>query len=380
MKHILFALLLPLAACGDNLDDDLTNPDPELPPVEPPVEPEPPAPGIRFFEFPIAIDVSPDGKIAVLEEVTLEAGAVAHFHDTITGDTLPMAEIGDPTRNVATGISNTRALSAMHGTPTQAGVWTEAADWTDLGSPHEVGCEFDVAGAFDISADGSVVVGLAWNGCTADAFRWTANTGFVPLQVLGTPFNESPPTNRASVISDDGRVSAGFAQNGSVDRSPAVWRADGTGFMLTPDNFDEPGEILSIDADGHTVAGQLGNDGFMWTAGTGVVRLARTPNALPFEPMFPNAMSADGSLIFGGVGSAFFSIPTAFVWSADAGTRALGDLAADVGIELPANLVLSNVSGVSADGTVILGNATDLDTGFAKTYVLRLPADAYAVR
>jgi probable HAF family extracellular repeat protein len=380
MKQLFLGIVVSslAAACGDNLDQGPLDPEPEPDAPIPPVEP--PAPGIRFFDFPIAIDITPDGTIAVLEEVTLEDGAVAHFHDTITGETVPMAEIGDPTRNVATGISNTRALSALRGTPTQAGVWTEATDWTDLGSPHATGCEFDIAGAFDISADGAVVVGLAWNGCSADAFRWTANTGIVSLQVLGTPSNENPPSNRATVISDDGRIAAGFAQNGAVDRSPAVWSADGTGFMLTPENFDEPGEVLAIDGDGHTLAGQLGNDGFVWTVGTGVVRLARTPNALPSEPMFPNAMTADGALVFGGVGSSFFGIPTAFVWSTDAGTRVLGEVAAAAGIAIPANIVLSNVSGVSADGTVLLGNATDLDTGFTKTYVLRLPANAYALR
>lgn len=203
---------------------------------------------------------------------------------------------------------------------------------------------------------------LRWSAAREDRSRW---------------FN--PPTNRATVVSDDGRISAGFAENGNVDRSPAVWKADGTGFLLDPTNVDEPGEVLAIDADGHTVAGQLGNDAFVWTAGTGIVRLARTPNALGGDPMFPNAMSGDGSLIFGGVGSAFFSIPEAFVWSFDLGTRALADVVAAAGIELPEGMVLNTVLGASADGTVLAGVAMDAE-GLTKTFVLRVPATAYAVR
>ncbi len=375
MKHLL-ALALVLTACGDNVD---TDPLPDPDPIPDPDPVPPPAPGIRFFDFPIAVDVSPDGKIAAFESITLADGAVVQFHDTITGETVPTAVVGDPTRNLATGISNTGAISAMHGEPVEAGLWTEATDWMDLGSPHAVGCgDAEVAGAFDISADGGVVVGMAWNGCSPDAFRWTEATGFVSLQVLGTGFGGNPPTNRATVVSDDGRIAAGFAEN-VVDRSPAVWKADGTGFLLDPTNVDEPGEVLSIDADGHTVAGQLGNDGFVWTAGTGIVRLARTPNALGGDPMFPNAMSADGSLVFGGVGSAFFAIPEAFVWSFDAGTRSLAEVVTAAGIELPEGMLLNTVLGASADGSVLIGIAMDIE-GFPKSFVLRLPATAYAVR
>jgi hypothetical protein len=117
----------------------------------------------------------------------------------------------------------------------------------------------------------------------------------------------------------------------------------------------------------------------VWTAGTGVVRLARTPNALGGDPMFPNAMSADGSLVFGGVGSAFFGIPEAFVWSFDAGTRSLAEVVIAAGVELPEGTLLNSVMGASADGTVLVGNAMDAD-GVGQTFVVRLPAGAYAVR
>jgi probable HAF family extracellular repeat protein len=364
-KLALFASLL--TACGDNAD----RPDPMDPTPDAPVEEQPPPLGITFFDdFHLAIDVSPDGKLAVFEELTQKA-ALVHFYDTITGETREAIDVGDPSRNIATGVANTGALSALHGEPVQAGLWTEATDWMDLGSPHAAGCGADeISGAFDISGDGSVVVGLAWNGCTPDAFRWSGGT-FTSLEVLGTGFEGGRPTNRATVVSDDGRIAAGFAQNGPIDRSPAVWRADGTGLMLDPANQETPGEVLSISADGVVVAGILGQDAFFWTVGTGIVRLPRLDIALPSDPMFPNAMTADGERIFGGLGDAFFGIPVAFTWTEAEGTRPLADVIVAAGITLPEGMILNSVLGASADGTVLVGTAMDAD--FApKTFVVRL--------
>ena len=115
------------------------------------------------------------------------------------------------------------------------------------------------------------------------------------------------PSNRATVVSDDGTVAAGFAENGPLDRTPAMWRADGTGELLDPTQTDTPGEVLSISADGRTLAGISGYDGFVWTRGTGLVRMVRFDLALPSDPVYPNAMTADGSIIYRAVGDAFFS-------------------------------------------------------------------------
>lgn len=363
------AILICLAACGDNrtLEPGVDGgpPDMEVTP--------PPPPGITFFDFAIAVDVSPDGKLAVFEAFE-GLTAVAMYHDTITGETTRATELGDPGRVLATGVSNTGALSALHGEPVEAGLWTAATDWQDLGSPHAAGCDQDISAGFDVSADGAVVVGLAWNNCVPDAFRWSAGT-FTTLQVLGTGF-ATAPTNRATVISDDGKVAAGFAQNGAIDRSPAVWNADGTGIMLVPDNHDAPGEVLSISADGHVVAGQLGGEGFVWSAGV-MTPIPRPEISLPSDFVFPNAMSGDGNVVLGGVGDAFFTIPVAFAWTPDAGTRTLADLVAAAGIAVPEGTLFNSVLGASADATVLAGTAMDRD-GKPLTFALRLPPGAFA--
>jgi len=380
----LFCLgLTAVVGCGDNADS-IDDPDADPPAPDAPIEPDaPPAArvGLSTFDFQFAVDVTPDGKTAVFEGVGVEVfEAILYFHDTLADQVTEMTVVGDPLRHIVTGVSATGRVSALHAEPVQAGLWAPGGDWLDLGSPHPAGCGEDLSGGFDVSADGAVTVGLTWDGCTARAFRWTDAGGsgaFTLLEVLGTPLGGGgAPTNRASVISDDGRIAAGFASNAPLDRTPALWNPDGTGFLIDPDEHDAPGEVLSISADGSVAAGIKGYDGFVWTAAGGMVILPRLEVSLPSDAVYPNAMSADGSLVFGGVGNSFFSIPIAFVWSAEHGTRALADVATAAGIAIPDGMILGNVLGASADGLVLVGTATTAEFT-EKSFTLRLPANAY---
>jgi len=377
-RTLMYAMLAlaGLPACGT---DEAIEPAPDGPVVPPDVDGAPaPMPGLTLYDYYIAVDVSPDGRIAVFENFGATE-VVAISIDTATGAIRGQAPVGDPSRDLATGVSNTGQIAALHGDPVQAGLTSAAGDWIDLASPYPP-CGQDYGGAWDISADAHAVVGLVWNGCHPEAFRWTDATGtgvLSTLQVLGSSQGPNQPTNRASVVSDDGTVVAGFAEYGMTDRSPAMWSADGTGTLLDENNTEIPGEVLSISADGATLAGISGNDGFVWTRGTGMAQIRRFDAALPTDPVYPNAVVAGGAVIFGGVGDAFFSIPTAFVWTAHDGMRALIDVAREGGITIPDGLILESVLGASEDGTVVIG--TTLDADFASgTFLLRLPAGAIA--
>jgi hypothetical protein len=330
-----------------------------------------------LLDYGLAIDITPDGKTAVFEDISTLDGKVV-FYDTVTNEASVVTSVGDPTRDFASGVSAGGRVTALYADPVVAGFFTEMAGWSTVETPYAQGCDQDKAGAWDVSADGSIVVGMVWNGCFPEAFRWTDSGGkgtYQKLEVLGTsaPGSTNPPSNRATVVSDDGKVVAGFAENGPVDRSPAIWQADGKGTLLVPQEMDAPGEVLSIDATGQTVAGILGNEGFVWTEAKGMTTMTRFDVALPSDPVYPNAMSADGTRVFGGVGNAFFSVPIAFVWTEKDGMRVLSDVAAAAGVAVPNGLVLGNVLGASADGTVLMGVAMEMD-GTPKSFVLRLPA------
>jgi uncharacterized membrane protein len=366
----LFSVLF--AACGDNR---IAMPDPEPSADATP----PPPPGLRLFDYPIAVGVTPDGRTALFEDLGGGTGTTASIHlvDTITGEVIESAALGDPSRVLATAISATGRISALHGEPVEAAVWSHGGGWVDLASPFAEGCGSDVGGAWDVSNDGTVVVGLVWETCAPQAFRWTDASGtgvFSLLDRLGdAPADLTrPPTNRATVVSADGAITAGFAEGPATDRLPARWNADGSGEVLVPLDGDAPGEVLSISADGSVLAGSWGYDGFTWTEADGLVVLPRLDGPLPSDPVFPNAMTADGRTVFGGVGSAFFTVPTAFVWTSADGIRPLTALTTAAGIELPEGLVLTNVLGASADGTVLVGVAMDAD-GATHSFVLRLP-------
>jgi hypothetical protein len=341
-----------------------------------------PKPGIRFVRLSMPVDLTPDGSIAAIQDGSSPAGDL-YFYHTATGALELKTQVGDPLRTFASAISANGVVTALHNEPVQAGFWTAASEWTDLTTPYLNGCGADYAGAWDVSANGHVIVGLVWNGCAAEAFRWDAGGSGImtPLQLLGESFpgSSNPPANRATVISDDGSTTAGWAQTSLVDRSPAIWKADGTGFLLTGFTPDAPGEVLSISADGKMVAGTWADSAFYWTSSTGVVNMGKLPNDGSFVGgTYANAIAAGGKLIFGTDGSPFFTLPRAFAWSASGGMQQLDSLAVAHGITIPDGYFLTHVQAASADGSVVLGVAYDANFNQV-TFVLTLPVSAYGL-
>lgn len=362
-------------ACGD---DSSPNQQPDAGMPDAPDAPPSPEPSLSFYDYVQAVDITPDGRTAVFGDIATTDNKV-YFVDTITHEAALQTITGSVLRDFATGVSQSGSVSALHGDPVQAGVWSKDKDWTDFASPRTAGCDQDIGGAWDISADAKVVVGVTWNGCSVEAFRWSADNGgtLTPLQLLGERIggDPQPPDNRATVVSDDGSVVAGFAMTSIVDRAPAKWKADGTGEILPRMYEDGPGEVLSINANGAVLAGIDANDGVVWAGGTRIV-LPRFDTLLPSDPVYPNAITADGRVVFGGQGDAFFGTPVAFMWSLTGGLRNVADVATAAGLAIPPNEVLMNVLAVSADGTVLIGTARNTDTLADHVFTLRLPASA----
>ncbi len=203
-----------------------------------------------------ADDLSPDGKYVVGFYET-GGGYIWSREDgyTLIGGYYAIAVSDDGT--VVLGAIDDPANSGN-----VAALWTAENGWQSLGGIAESGCP-NLSSPYELSADGSVAVGLAWDGCQAYGFRWTAETGMVPLELLANG------VNRASVVSGDGNLIGGFAQ-GSFSRTPAIWGGNGAGQLLNPPNGDVLGEVHGISDDGMTLLGEWDGKAFRWEEGQGI--------------------------------------------------------------------------------------------------------------
>lgn len=323
------------------------------------------------------IDITSDGQTVVLEDLMGSLDGNLYFYNVATGALTLETQVGSPFIDFATGVSEGGRVSAVYGDPAVAGVWDQATGWTSIPSFFESGCDVQRGGAWDISADGHTMVGIDWNGCAVQAMRYTETGGVwstQPLELIGASFPDSPnpPSNRATVVSGNGLVAAGWAQTEIVDRWPAVWQADGSGSLLVSGiGQDSPGEILAINNDGSIMSGTWGGQGFLWRAGE-TVFIESLTGTDPFAQTYANAIAANGALLFGG------SVGKAFVWTEQGSTRSLQQIATDAGIEIPAGVTLNVVTDASADGTIVIGQATDLEYR-TYSFILKLPVSYYGL-
>jgi probable HAF family extracellular repeat protein len=199
--------------------------------------------------------------------------------------------------------------------------------------------------AYGVSADGSVVVGVA---CYAAgygrAFRWTAARGMQNLGTLGGWGSV------ALGVSADGSVVVGWAENAKGQMRAFRWTA-ARGMrslgMLLPLGGDSV--ALGVSADGSVVVGWAQNllgyrRAFRWTAAGGMQDLG----TLGGDRSEAWGVSADGSVVVGWAENVL-GFRRAFRWTAARGMRDLGTLGGDA----------SEAWGVSADGSVVVGVAED---------------------
>jgi probable HAF family extracellular repeat protein len=148
-----------------------------------------------------------------------------------------------------------------------ATIWSGGTIRT-LGSFHANAqpCDTDFSNALGTSADGKVVVGLAWDGCRiARAFRWEESTGVVDLGTL-----VEGQSSRADGISGNGKVIVGWQEDVTGFRKGSVW-IDGRQ-QLVPAPFGLIGQAFAANRDGSIIVGtgcnpfnQRTPSGWRWT-------------------------------------------------------------------------------------------------------------------
>ncbi len=201
-----------------------------------------------------ANDMSPDGRF-IVGDTDLNGDFVAdgtYIYDTVT----EVMTLLPPEGSRATAVSDdgTVILGDMPDPKSPdpmigetAAIWTASTGWQSLGYlPNALDCPSRSNG-YELSADGTVAVGLSWNGCSGRGFRWTQATGMQELQFIGLG------GNRASVLSADGNLIGGFAQ-GTSSRTPAIWNGLLTGETLDP-TAAARGEVMGINDAGTIMLG-----------------------------------------------------------------------------------------------------------------------------
>jgi probable HAF family extracellular repeat protein len=209
-------------------------------------------------------------------------------------------------------------------------VWCGEADAAEsffMGLGDFPGGAFD-SRAYGVSADGAVVAGTGTGASGNEAFRWTRETGMLSLG----------EATSASDVSADGSVVVG-----QVGSQAFRWTHE-TGIVGLGDFPRGPFYSLAnaVSADGSIVVGRGATDfctrgcrnifpPFRWTQASGMTRV-NMGTAID--------ISGDGSVIVGGSSQASS-------WTQAGGAVGLGDL--------PDGTLNSHSFGVSADGSVIVG-------------------------
>jgi probable HAF family extracellular repeat protein len=220
----------------------------------------------------------------------------------------------------------------------------EAFRWTAAGGYHVLG---DLGGgnsdARAASFDGSVVVGQSLDANQVNrAYRWTAAHGMVAL-----PFNSFQSfSNEADTVTDDGKMVAG---------AQAWWKTNGQmGNFGTSSSSQVSIEMFDLSANGSVAAGfgpggkdmfgQQASNAFRWTPAGGAKDIDRVFN----RNSDASGISADGSTIVGEAQDSQGHY-RAFRWTAATGMVDLGTLGSG-------NLV-SNATATSKDGSVVVGTS-----------------------
>jgi len=217
------------------------------------------------------------------------------------------------------------AVGALGGdlfTSGEAFRWTRDTGFVPLGMLS--GGTISMSAALAVSADGSIVFGRSATALGSEVFRWTEGDG---MQALGA-------TAAALSASDDGATVAVITEcqvNGSLSHCSAVWHP-GTGWSQVPD----PGFwAAGVSGDGSLVLGSslTAWQPAAWTPAGGVSLLGPDP-VWGAGLMFPGAAwssSFEGFVVVGSDGSR----EETFLWNPLQGRRSLGNvLSVENGVQI----------------------------------------------
>lgn len=310
---------------------------------------------VSFASIPSAVsanDMSPDGRFIVGSRVDPQSFEQrGYLYDSVTGSmTLLPPECVEPVAVSDNGTAIVGSIYINEETLEEvAAIWTAASGvWTSLGYLPNAGTCPSRSNGYEISADGSVVVGLSWDGCSGRGFKWTAAGGMVELQSMANG------GNRASVVSANGQLIAGFAQ-GTFERTPAYWTRGNTGHLISPSG-NMTGEIHGINEAGTIMLGERNGKAASWTYPDLVTDIIGNGSLLPGWTGIATDIADDGTVV-----GFDFLIGNRRAWLARPGVGPCIDLKAYIesnGGVMPAGVNLEVCQAISNDGRTIIGHSS----------------------
>lgn len=202
-----------------------------------------------------------------------------------------------------------------------------------------------------VSFDGSAIVGVLWAvpypPYQFQPFRWTEATGY---QLL--PLPPGATEAQATGLSNDGVVTLIVTDTGKSYRWISGMTLEPLGGLPTDPGNPEHVSAISVSAAGDVIAGWASSgwteQAFRWTQETGTVSIGDLPGGSPYSRA--SGMSSDGTTIVGVSHSTLAPASgEAFRWRADTGMVGLGFL--DQGD------YQSSAEFISADGRLVFGLA-----------------------
>src|SRR5919109_1176459 len=228
------------------------------------------------------------------------------------------------------------------GSDTRAFRWTASAGMQDLPSSPP---EFLSGDALDVSADGNSVVGLF-----GFAERWTATGG---LEDLGS-FSSRGISSDGQVVVGNNAHAVRWTPTGGIQDLGTVDGTESTvpGTQSFADDASGSGSVVvgqSRDRDGFWKA-------FRWTAATGMRDIGTLGGPMAAAYNVPD----DGSVVVGrALTSSSSASDRAFRWTTKKGMQNLQQLLQNAGVTSVNGWILLGATGVSADGTVIVGEGVN---------------------